>query len=352
MPLIVGWTQGTKDFMAKIKETCPELIQKSWKPKESDPDPTRPLKMSSKFGGSTPWVSDTYKWPSCKAGEPDQHLMSFLCQMNLAHLPSELKEKLNICDGLLQCFQCIKEDCSPNENCFDKVRIVPQEALQDNSLCYLSAVASKELDLTGLPVLVREYVEEIWNSSSTMPPVAVPQKKRVTKSRQGHPMLKRLQPWNGHPESRLKKLKPTIFGEHFVGSWTENEVLEIPVHYEIGQNYEVLAKLGMTEQDMAKMNRAYLNGVDYSGDDSEVNIRSPNESIKVGGWIGWDRFDAKYPTCPDCPGQPEMNILLLQLDDYNAMFAKFSRPRHAIGVGHVTLCPSCRKPSLGWATRT
>ena len=47
----------SKQFFLRVKETCPEIIQPSWKPEETS-KPAKPLNIATKFGGSSPWVSD------------------------------------------------------------------------------------------------------------------------------------------------------------------------------------------------------------------------------------------------------------------------------------------------------
>ena len=54
--------------------------------------------------------------------------------------------------------------------------------------------------------------------------------------------------------------------------------------------------------------------------------------------------DEEYPTCPDC--DVTMDVVFLQLEEDDELF-KFMWGD--CGCAHVTLCPQCRRPSLGWA---
>ena len=70
---------------------------------------------------------------------------------------------------------------------------------------------------------------------------------------------------------------------------------------------------------------------------------------KIGGWIDWVQ-GVEYPNCPNCEGNPLMDLVLLQLEKENAGSSDVSECNWGDGgVAHVTLCPQCHKPGLGWA---
>lgn len=314
----------SKLFFKKVRTTCPEILRHSWKP-EKTRSPSRPPNIATKFGGSTPWVSDQWQWPSCKTCST---LMSFLCQINLTDLPSEMKERLCLSDGLFQCFYCI--ECAGYSNCFDEVRIIPQEAIEVNSLRYLSAVAAKDQDVKGIPIHLQNYVKEI---------------------------------------NKIKENTPDyrVFQEHFVGGWTKNPHLEVPKVDEFSEDVVTMAKLGMDPDEMWCIELNPESGIEDDSDNYEdsdndeedegfsgadeaaaggpvVPIRGPTGGIKLGGYIDWVQ-DVEYPECPVCPDKPVMSVVLLQLEEDGLLDFMWGDA----GVAHVTLCPSCHKPGLGWA---
>ena len=52
----------------------------------------------------------------------------------------------------------------------------------------------------------------------------------------------------------------------------------------------------------------------------------------------------EYPTCPDC--KVKMTVTLLQMEDHDGILAFGWGDA---GTAHVTLCPGCDRPGLGWA---
>ena len=54
--------------------------------------------------------------------------------------------------------------------------------------------------------------------------------------------------------------------------------------------------------------------------------------------------DEEYPTCETC--DERMDVTFLQMEEDGDVF---NFVWGDCGVAHVTLCPKCRKPSLGWA---
>ena len=97
---------------AKEFFTIPELFRPSWEP-EVVSSPTKPPNMSSKFGGSSPWVSDKWPWPQC--GDCNNK-MRFICQLNLADLTQEMKQQTKLSGGLFQFFCCTEETCGKTQS--------------------------------------------------------------------------------------------------------------------------------------------------------------------------------------------------------------------------------------------
>ena len=159
-------------------------------------------------------------------------------------------------------------------NCFDEVRIVPQEAIEVNTLRYLSAVASKDQDVKGIPVHLQNYVKEI---------------------------------------NKIEENTPNyrVFKEQFVGSWSRNPNLEVPKVDEFSEDVVTMAKLGMEPDDMwcidlnpesgieddSVSDNYYDSDIDELDEDfpgeavtdsaAEVSIRGPSGGIKLGGYIDW-----------------------------------------------------------------
>ncbi len=52
----------------------------------------------------------------------------------------------------------------------------------------------------------------------------------------------------------------------------------------------------------------------------------------------------EYPKCPDC--DRVMDVTFLQLEDDPRVLGFMWGDA---GVAHVTLCPECKRPALGWA---
>ena len=53
--------------------------------------------------------------------------------------------------------------------------------------------------------------------------------------------------------------------------------------------------------------------------------------------------DPEYPTCPDC--DELMTVTFLAMTESDALPFVWGD----CGTAHVTLCPKCGKPGLGWA---
>ena len=64
------------------------------------------------------------------------------------------------------------------------------------------------------------------------------------------------------------------------------------------------------------------------------------DNIKLGGWIYWCQQPV-YPQCPDCNTGTTAPLLMLGESD--------KLLNHWVdGYAHVTLCPKCQHPGLGW----
>ena len=73
------------------------------------------------------------------------------------------------------------------------------------------------------------------------------------------------------------------------------------------------------------------------------NITPPKSGIKLGGYIRWCQ-GIEYPTCPDCHIRMDTTFLQMEADSI-----LFDDSWGDSGTAHVTLCPACKKPALGWA---
>jgi len=73
---------------ALIQEKCPELLRKTWKPVISNE--LSSSKLVTKFGGTNPFRGTNFQWPMCSYKGCGKQ-KSFICQINFAELPDELK---------------------------------------------------------------------------------------------------------------------------------------------------------------------------------------------------------------------------------------------------------------------
>ena len=147
-----------QEFLEKVNEYCPELVEPSWIPQKSS-KPKRPPLLATKLGGCTPWVSSDWSWPQCSKCDRST---SFLLQINLTDLPKELKTKIKLSSGLLQIFDCIV--CSEySRGGFGSTRIIPQQDLPISSLQYLAAGACPDSGVSQLPRMLQKYVVNVRN---------------------------------------------------------------------------------------------------------------------------------------------------------------------------------------------
>ena len=99
----------------------------------------------TKFGGNKPFIPDNFTWPKCKECK---EFITFVCQINLATLPSEFQDTIKMSSGMLQIFNCNGNDCTDRE---EEVNIIPKTDFVP-SLQSLSAEA-----------LVNPYVLDDYN---------------------------------------------------------------------------------------------------------------------------------------------------------------------------------------------
>jgi len=284
-------------FLTRFQERCPHLIRCSWKPVKTN-NPARLPIISTKFGGINPWLSDKYKWPQCKQCK-NPSPMSFLCQINLADLPQAMKESTQLDNGILQCFYCL--ECEY----YDKVRIIPEREMEVNSLRYLSAVSAKDMDTGCIPRELQKYVNEINKTTAS------------------------------------HSLNCKVFDEHFVGSWEQNEYSEIPLYDELHMSRDELRNLLFGDSDdYMTMVDEILDEMNDSFDNAKIAV--PNCGTKLGGWGRWWQ-SVEYPDCPDC--KTKMNFVFLQLEEEELLEQMWAD----CVTAHITLCPVCHKPGMGWA---
>jgi hypothetical protein len=70
--------------------------------------------------------------------------------------------------------------------------------------------------------------------------------------------------------------------------------------------------------------------------------RWPRRGVKVGGWVRWSQ-GVEYPECPDCGLL--MTVPVVQLARGPVLGLEWGDA----GTAHITACPACHRPGLGWA---
>jgi len=277
------------ELSKNIIEKCPEVLKAAFQPVEAS-EITGDCPTVTKFGGRQPFRSSKFRWPKCSECEKQK---TFICQINISSLPGKVKLMINRYDGLFQCFFCL--DCMPFDGCFDGIYFVPETELVPNLQSIVSQFLFKNnINTSRLPnglrssVLLQNEVFRQWD-------------------------------WEGFEEKR-------------VGTWTKLKQ-EIPTIHEIiddGQ-HKILASVNISEDELIDMEDVEHDGIGF-----------PHSGIKLGGYVRWCQ-GVEYPTCPDCGVM--MTVTFLQLE--NTTLFPFTWGDS--GTAHVTLCPLCGKPGLGWA---
>jgi len=284
-------------FSEKILEKCPELLNWAWKPVQSDED-TSVMSTRSKFGGVDPFRSKNFHWPSCSECSEQK---TFICQIHIKNLPEKLKEYIQRKTGLFQFFFCLR--CRPSGH-FEDIFFISEEEL-----------------IPSLQSLASRYI--FLNNISTD---ALPEKLKSV-------VIK-------YNEVFQRSEWEEEFEERNITEWVELK-REVPGYeeltvYEDFSEHAILTKTGISKDDLLDM--------DHEEDIEAGNapIQFPASNIKLGGYVRWCQ-GVRYPTCPDCRVQMTITFLQMEADDI------FPYLWGDCGTAHVTLCPQCGRPGLGWA---
>jgi len=274
----------------EIIEKCSEVLKDAWKPVEAI-EVSNDNKTVTKFGGADPFRSSKFEWPKCAECNRQK---AFICQINLAELPSKFKLKIQRCDGLFQCFFCLQ--CMPFDGCFDDIYFLPQSEL-----------------IPSLQSLVSKSVFQNHISTTRLPDT-------LKSSISLHNEVYRRWDWEG-------------FEEKHVQQWIELKN-EMPSYEEITQEEEhtILASTNVSEDDL----------MDMMEEEDDGFMSFPSSGVKLGGYVRWCQ-GVEYPTCPDC--KVKMTITFLQLEESTLFPFNWGDS----GTAHITLCQQCGRPGLGWA---
>lgn len=295
----------------------PGLVRPAWKPVKAAPSSrntrnTRNTRSSSntqktwnsqgsRFGGCRPYRRPGFRWPRC--GECS-HQKAFLCQVEGRSLPPLARELTHLKNGLLQVFLCL--ECLPYEGVFDDVEVVQGDALVP-SLQGLAATALAEAEV-GLHTLPEKLILEVRVFTEQF------------SAQEGQDLLEEVE-----VESWEMKGGREEEGEE-VPSMTEiQDAVELE---DLDDVDEAPAELVLLPQHRERQGRK----LGWAG-----------TGVKIGGWVNWCQ-SPEYPTCPDC--KVAMTVPLLQMEEDDGILAFGWGDA---GTAHVTLCPACHRPGLGWA---
>lgn len=267
---------------------CPEILKAAFQPVEADDgDDSSPV--VTKFGGAEPFRSSNFRWPYCAKCEKQK---SFICQFNISSLLNGIQLEINRSDGLFQCFYC--HDCSPN-GCFDDIYFIPRSDL-----------------IPSLQSLVSKFIFHHNINTARLP-------EKIKSLIPIHNEVFRQWEWEGFEEKKVER-------------WVELKH-EIPSLTEIAEESEhkIISSTDISQEELDDME-----------EDENSAISFPHSGIKLGGYVRWCQ-GVEYPICPDC--KVMMTITFLQLE----RSALFPFVWGDSGTAHVTLCPRCGRPGLGWA---
>lgn len=257
--------------------------------------------QGSRFGGCRPYRRPGFRWPRC--GECSQQ-KAFLCQVEGRSLPQEARELTHLKNGLLQVFLCL--ECLPFESVFEDVQVLQGEDLVP-SLQGLAASALAEAGV-GLHTLPEKLILEVKGFTEQFSAI------------EGQELLEEV-------EVESWEMKGGREGEgEEVPSMTE--IHDADVVEDLDDMDEAPAELVLLPQYRERQGRK----LGWAG-----------TGVKIGGWVNWCQ-SPEYPTCPDC--KVRMTVTLLQMEDHDGILAFGWGDA---GTAHVTLCPSCDRPGLGWA---
>lgn len=276
----------------EIIDKCPEVLKPAWRPLVISGEPSNTPTVT-KFGGAEPFRSKNFSWPKCAECNKQK---AFVCQINISKLPNQIKLHIRRNYGLFQCFFCL--DCMPFSGCFDDIYFVPEVEL-----------------IPSLQSLVSKYVFRNHLNTQKLPDA-------VRTSVLNYNEVYRRWDWEGFEERQVKE-------------WVELKQ-EIPRCEEITSSEDgehiILRRTDVTEDEL----------IDLEDAEEETPIRFPNTGIKLGGYVRWCQ-GVEYPTCPDC--KIKMTVTFLQMEEDRL----FPFGWGDAGTAHITLCPECGRPGLGWA---
>jgi len=292
----MNFSELSRQILAK----CPEILKSAFQPVEdneggdnnpvedNEGDDNNPV--VTKFGGADPFRASNFQWPKCAECEKQK---TFICQINISSLPKEIQVKINRSDGLFQCFYCL--DCMPYDGCFDDIYFIPRSDL-----------------IPSLQSLVSKFIFHHNINTARLP-------EKIKSLIPIHNEVFRQWEWEGFEEKKVER-------------WVELKQ-EIPSLTEIAEESEhkIISSTDISQEELDDME-----------EDENSAISFPHSGIKLGGYVRWCQ-GVEYPICPDC--KVMMTITFLQLE----RSALFPFVWGDSGTAHVTLCPGCGRPGLGWA---
>jgi len=282
---------ATAAIQEQFMTRCPQLIRLAWLPEKAEQASGRPT--ASRFGGNRPFRRKNFRWPRCDECKDQKN---FLLQLEVRTLPAEARTLAGLQEGLLQVFYCLS--CSPYRDVFADLYVISAaEMVPSLQGSAAMAIVKAGLDLEGIPRKLKEIIEGYTEE------------------------------FHGGHKEELEEIE--------VGDWV-TAGREIPSYTEMLENKtELLEEAGISFDVLEEA----------MNEDSESlgELRWHIPSVKLGGWIRWVQ-GVEYPTCPEC--NVEMNVPLLQMEDTTKMLEYLWGD---VGTAHITLCPSCSKPGLGWA---
>lgn len=270
------------EVIQRLLADHPDVPRQSWAGSVDPSIPSNPS-LASKFGGELPFMPADKAWPVC---EECNDKKTFVCQINIRQIPKEMQSHIGLSSGLFQMFFCF--ECSPFQNVFDDVNIVPEKDLSVPQLKLLAGAAAGSTNVVAknIPGSLKKFINEIKDGVKENPE---------------------------YPQRFVK--------------WDVCPYMEIMNSEEL----QTLEQFGEDEYD--ELDEFY---------DEPGQIQGPSGDIKLGGYVAWVQ-SPEYPDCPDC--KVSMKTTFLQLSQCDLFFNSWGD----CGVAHVTLCPACNKPGLGWA---
>jgi len=285
---------------------------------------TNAAQTATKFGGNRPYLAKDSAWPKCSKCEASK---DFVCQINLAEIPKGIQTHIGLSSGLFQMFYCF--ECGDFAEVFDDLVIISQDQLNVPSLLLLAGEASTNVkyESKNVPESFKKFIRGV----------------------------------DSKVQSKSELPSSTEYPEKLV-RWEEKSAQEI-MNYEEFTSKNFVAGDNPNEEALSEqyddlMDLTYCEDVDEDEDEEDeeeekeeeeektvkitAKISGPASGIKLGGYVRWCQ-GVEYPTCPDCNVLMDTTFLQMEPDDL------FNNSWGDCGTAHVTLCPSCKKPGLGWA---